>query len=107
MLLYTNVVFNWRHVLIYEHIFQSSSTVCDVVSVPWSPPQPLPLQPQTRLQWRRCADLPVEMGSAQAVLVGGKVCVGGGDTDTLSSDHLYFSSTTKGGMDGIPYHPVL
>ncbi len=69
------------------------------------PPQPLPLQPQTRLQWRRCADLPVEMESAQAVLVGGKVCVGGGDA--VGNSHLLFQyDRRKDGWATLPPCPV-
>jgi len=40
--------------------------------------QPQLLHPQARLQWKRCADVPVGMYSAQAVVMGEKVYVGGG-----------------------------
>ncbi len=73
--------------------------------VPWSPPQPLPLQPRTRLQWRRCADLPVGMRSAQAVLVGGNVCIGGGDT--VGNSHLLFQyDRGRDGWATLPPCPV-
>ncbi len=91
-----------------------------MVSVPWSPPQPLPIQPQTRLQWRRCADLPVEMTRAQAVLVGGKVCVGGcnignshnlfqddREDDTVGNSHLLFQyNRGRDGWVALPPCPV-
>ncbi len=78
----------------------------NVVSVPWSPPQPLPLQPQTRLQWRRCADLPVEMRGAQAVLVGGKVCDGGGDTEIYGNVCLLLYDRGRDGWATLPPCPV-
>ncbi len=55
----------------------------------WSPPQPHPLQPQTRLQWKRCADPPCSVGifGARSVRVGGKVYVGAGAMS--SGDNAY------------------
>ncbi len=107
-----DVVSDWLHVLICEvdgthpSIFlHFPRFMCDVVSVPWFPPQLLPLQPQTRLQWRRCADLPVEMTGAQAVLVGGNVCIGGGDT--VGNNHLLFQyDRGRDGWDSLPPCPV-
>ncbi len=108
-----DVVSDWLRVLICEvdgthpSIFlHFPRFMCDVVSVPWSPPQPLPLQPQTRLQWRRCADLPVEMTGAQAVLVGGKVCVGGGDTEDAYSYLLFQYDRGRDGWATLPPCPV-
>ena len=40
--------------------------------------QPQLLHPQAKLQWKRCADMPVKMSRVQAVVMGGKVYVGGG-----------------------------
>ena len=37
--------------------------------------QPQLLHPQAKLEWKRCADMPVKMSRVQA---GGKVYVGGG-----------------------------
>ncbi len=79
--------------------------MCEVMSILWSPPQPFSLQSQTKLQWERCADLPVGMGLAQAVLVGGKVCVGGGDA--VGKDHLLFQyDRGRDGWDTLPPLPV-
>ena len=47
------------------------------------PPQVEPiLQPKTSLQWKKCADIPVGMYSAQAVVLKDKVYVGGGFTES-------------------------
>ena len=40
--------------------------------------QPQLLHPLAKLQWKRCADMPVEMSKVQAVVMGEKVYVGGG-----------------------------
>ncbi len=61
-----------------------------IVFILWSPPQPHPLQPQTKLQWRRCADLAVGMWGAQSVQVGGKVYVGAGYTSSEDDGYLVF-----------------
>ena len=65
--------------------------------------QPQLLHPQARLQWKKFADVPVDMHSAQAVVMGEMVYVGGGDismTDTVSS------STTHPGMSGAISLPI-
>ena len=51
------------------------------------PLQPILLQHQARLHWRKVANLPVGMAWPQVVVVGEKVYAGGGDTD--SDDDLY------------------
>ena len=40
----------------------------------------LSLQPQAKLQWKKCADMPVKMERPQVVVMGEKVYVGGGHT---------------------------
>ena len=45
----------------------------------------VPLHPGAPLKWEHCADLPVGMCDAQAVVLGNKVYVGGGDTHTFAT----------------------
>ncbi len=72
-----------------------------------SPPQPYPLQPQTRLQWRRCADLPVGMCGAQSAQVGGKVCIGAGATNSRDNADLVFQyDPERDGWATLPPCPV-
>ena len=49
------------------------------------PLQPILLQHQARLHWRKVANLPVGMGRPQVVVVGEKVYVGGGNA--VNKDH--------------------
>ncbi len=71
------------------------------------PSQSYPLQPQTRLQWRRCADLPVDMYGAQSVQVGGKVYVGAGATSSEDDAYLVFQyDPERDGWATLPPCPV-
>ena len=40
--------------------------------------------PQSKLQWKRCADMPVKNIKMQAVAIGDKVYVGGGTNASLT-----------------------
>ena len=83
-----------------------------IVSLPSLQPQLL--HPQARLQWKKCADIPVEMSDAQGVVMGEKVYMGGGVTEEdedryhvfqyntirdewsrLSSHHVYYFSMAQ------------
>ena len=69
--------------------------------------QPQLLHPQARLQWKRCADAPVEMHSAQAVVMGDKVYVGGGITGKLVDKfHIFKYNTTRDEWSHLPPHTV-
>ena len=46
------------------------------------------LQPQ--LQWKRCADMPVEMARPQVVVMGEKVYIGGADTEDVENYNQVF-----------------
>ena len=48
--------------------------------------QPHLFHPQAKLQWKRCADMPVGMVGPQAVVMGEKVYMGGGGAE-VSEDH--------------------
>jgi len=62
--------------------------------------------PQTQLQWKRCIDLPVGMSSAQAVVMGEKVYVGGGGTENKDDAHYIFQYNTSGDeLSRLPPHP--
>ena len=66
--------------------------------------QPQHLHPQARLQWKRCADIPVEMENAQAVVLGEKIYVGGGET---RENHVVFQyDLPRDGWSRLPPHPV-
>ena len=54
------------------------------------PLQPILLQHQARLHWRKVANLPVGMAWPHVVVVGEKVYVGGGSTDSDDDDYLVF-----------------
>ena len=41
------------------------------------------LQPQAKLQWKRCANMSVGLSKAQAVAIGNKVYIGGGVTENV------------------------
>ncbi len=71
------------------------------------PTQPHPLQPQTRLRWRRCAGLPVGMWGAQSVQVGGKVYIGAGYTASRDDAFLVFQyDPDRDGWATLPPCPV-
>ena len=38
--------------------------------------------PQAKLQWKRCADMPIKVTRMQVVVIGEKVYIGGGDIET-------------------------
>ncbi len=67
----------------------------------------LSIQPQTRLQWRRCKDLPVGMWGAQSVQVGGKVYVRAGGTSSEAYGYLVFQyDPERDGWATLPPCPV-
>jgi len=66
--------------------------------------QPQLLHPQARLLWKRCADAPVEMYSAQAVVMREKVYVGGGRSD--DKYHVFQYTTTRDEWSRLPPHTV-
>jgi len=69
--------------------------------------QPQLLHPQARLQWKRCADAPVGMVGAQAVVMGEKVYVGGGDTEKWDDKFQFFEYTiTRDEWSCLPPHHV-
>ena len=69
--------------------------------------QPQLLHPQARLQWKKCADAPVRMSRAQAVVMGEKVYVGGGDTEKRDNKfHVFQYNTTRDGWIHLPRHHV-
>ena len=45
---------------------------------------------QAKLQWKRCADTPVEMSRPQAVVMGEKVYIGGGNTKHVEDNQYVF-----------------
>ena len=59
---------------------------------------------QARLQWKACADAPVKMHSAQAVVIGEKVYVGGGFTEKPDDKFQYNTSTNE--WSRLPPHAV-
>ncbi len=62
---------------------------------------------EARLQWRRCTDLPLEVGSLQSILVKGSIYVGGGVTKKIADYHVVFQYDL--GRDGwytLPPCPV-
>lgn len=65
------------------------------------------LHPGSRLQWRRCADAPVEVSRACAVVVGESVYVGGGITPGSANDHQVFRYRRwDNEWDSLPLCPV-
>ena len=54
------------------------------------------LHPGAPLTWEHCADLPVGMSNAQAVVLGNKVYVGGGKTPTYATDYNIYSCDFTG-----------
>ncbi len=49
------------------------------------------LQPTTKLLWKRCADLPVRMRDAQAVIFRNKLFIGGASTSSVDGDYTICS----------------
>ena len=67
--------------------------------------QPQLLHPQASLLWKRCADAPVEMSYAQAVVMGEKVYVGGGITEKQDDEfHVFQYTTTRDEWSRLPPH---
>ena len=65
--------------------------------------QPQLFHPQARLLWKRCADVPVEMFRAQAVVMGEKVYMGGGNPEGEDDyDIIYQYSTSKDEWNRLP-----
>ena len=68
----------------------------------------LQLQPGVRLQWKRCADVPVGMSSACVIVVGEKMYLGGGYTTEKNAAHKVFQYDRRGNMWNIlPNCPVM
>ena len=56
----------------------------------------VPLHPGAPITWKHCTDLPVGMRDAQAVVLGNKVYVGGGNTRTTATDcNIYSCDFTR------------
>ena len=76
-----------------------------IVSLPSLQPQLL--HPQARLQWKKCADIPVEMSDAQGVVMGEKVYVGGGVTEIhYRVVHVFQYNTSQDEWSHLPPHFV-
>ena len=70
--------------------------------------QPQLLHPRARLQWTRCADIPVEMNKGRAVVMGEKVYVGGGDTEEDEDKYYVFQyNTSQDEWSRLPTHHVI
>jgi len=70
--------------------------------------QPQLLHPQARLQWKRCADAPMGMSHAQAVVMGEKVYVGGGFTEWYCEKYNIFQySTFRDEWSCLPPHHLI
>ncbi len=102
------ISFFWEFSFQETRQLASFSTVVLTVSSSNHPTQPCIINPQTRLQWRRCADLPVGMGRPHSVLVRGRVYVGGGLTDKKADHHLVFEyDPERDGWATLPLHPLV
>jgi len=73
---------------------QTIYTIAPVIFI--SSLRPQLLHSQARLQWKRCADSPVGMYSAQAVVIGEKVYVGGEFTEKVEDNYRIFQYNTSG-----------
>ena len=70
--------------------------------------QPQLTYPQAKLQWKRCADIPVEISHAQAVVMGEKVYVGGGGTNMVVDRHHVFQyNISRDEWSRLPPHPLI
>ena len=84
--------FNWR--------------VFDTTIVPSLQPQLL--HPQAKLQWKRCADMPVEMGRPQAVVMGEKIYIGGTDTgSSVNYNRIFQYDLARDEWSHLPSCPVM
>ena len=69
--------------------------------------QPQLLHPQAKLQWKRCADMPVGMSSAQAVVMGERVYMGGGITEHGEDrKHVFQYDTSRDEWSRLPPHQM-
>ena len=63
------------------------------------------LHPRSRLQWKRCADMPVKTTTAHAVVVGDEVYVGGGGNDDQTDPFVVLKyDTVKDEWTRLPDH---
>ena len=77
-----------------------------VIVVPSRPLAPAP-PPQARMLWKKCADAPVGMDGAQAVVIGEKVYMGGGVTEEIEdSYHVFQYNTSLNEWSRLPKHPA-
>ena len=82
----------YQHIVSYQHIVPSL--------------QPQLLHPQARLQWKRCADMPVKMSRSQVVVMGEKVYTGGGATDN-DEDEVFQYDPSRDEWSRLPPHQVI
>ena len=84
--------FNWR--------------AFDTIIVPSLQPQLL--HPQANLQWKRCADMPVEMARPQVVVITDKVYMGGTDTGSAENYNQVFQyDLARDEWSHLPFCPVI
>ena len=70
--------------------------------------QPQLLHPQAKLQWKNCADMPVGMTRPQVVMIGEKVYIGGGFTDSVEDRKQVFQyDPSRDGWSSLPPHHVV
>ena len=63
--------------------------------------------PQAKLQWKRCADMPIKVTRMQVVAIGEKVYTGGGLTETIENDTaVLMYDLTKDEWSRLPNHCV-
>jgi len=82
-------------------------TLVHIIVVPSLQPQHL--HRPARLQWKRCADAPVKMCIAQAVVMGEKVYAGGGRsrTEEVRENYVVFQyDLPRDEWSRLPPHPV-
>ncbi len=74
---------------------------------PLPPPQPYLLHPQARMQWRRCADVPLSMGRTQSVLHKRRVYAGAAIADSDDDQFRVFEyNPDRDGWSALPPCPV-
>ena len=70
--------------------------------------QPQLLNPQAKLQWKWCADMPVPMYRPQVVTMRKKIYVGGGDTECGEDRKQVFQyDPSRNGWSHLPPHHVV
>ena len=67
--------------------------------------QPQLLHPQAKLQWKRCADMPVVMAGAQAVVMEEKIYIGGGST--RGDQQVFQYNPSRDEWSHLPPHQVI